>query len=366
MEKPGMRIIKARTGNLFNVGMIEKGISQVMLSRNYTKAINRFTDKTERYDLILYSTPPITLTSVVAREKRRNNAVTYLMLKDIFPQNAIDIGLLPKPGIRGGLKGIICGRFRKQEKKLYSLSDKIGCMSPANVKYLLENNPEVPPEKVEICPNSIIVKDLSVDEPTRTEMRNKYGLPLDRVIFVYGGNLGKPQDIPFVTECLRASKEIKEAHFLVVGDGTEYGILKEYYDSQSAEPGSSFTLIDRLPKEDYDRLVAACDVGLIFLDYRFTIPNYPSRLLSYMQAKIPVLSVTDEASDIGTIAEANGYGWRALSSSPEEFASKVKNICGRTDLKEMGEKAFAYLNEEYNAGKGCEIIRRAVREKKHN
>ena len=50
-------------------------------------------------------------------------------------------------------------------------------------------------------------------------------------------------------------------------------------------------------------LANSCDVGLIFLDKRFTIPNFPSRLLSYMQASMPVLAATDVNTDIGKVIE---------------------------------------------------------------
>ena len=102
-----------------------------------------------KFDLITYSTPPITLTNVVKYLKKKNpKAVSYLQLKDIFPQNAVDIGMF-------GEKSVFNWYFRRKEKALYKASDFIGCMSPANVEYVLEHNPEVAPEKVEIAPNTI-------------------------------------------------------------------------------------------------------------------------------------------------------------------------------------------------------------------
>ena len=123
---------------------------------------------------------------------------------------------------------------------------------------------------------------------------------MDKKVFVYGGNLGKPQGIPFLIKCLESQKNNNQVYFLVVGDGTEYDELDDYYKKSHQE---NFKLMKRLPKEDYDTLVAACDVGMLFLDYRFTIPNFPSRLLSYMQAKLPVLACTDLNTDVGSVIE---------------------------------------------------------------
>lgn len=105
--------------------------------------------------------------------------------------------------------------------------------------------------------------------------------------------------------------------------------------------------MQRLPKEDYDTLVGACDVGMIFLDYRFTIPNFPSRLLSYMQAKLPVLAVTDVNTDIGKIIVDGGFGWWCPSNSVEKFSSTIDLIVD-SDLS-IGDKGFEYL-KEYKKG----------------
>lgn len=175
-----------------------------------------------------YSTPPITLVGVVEYIKKRDHAVSYLLLKDIFPQNAVDIGLMSKDGV----KGVLYKFFRWKEKRLYTVSDHIGCMSQANVDYVVKHNPEVDPKIVEICPNCIEVIDKSVDEQTRKQIRERYGIPLDKRGFVYGGNLGKPQGIPFLIKHMHKCKDMENVFFLIVGDGTEYGLPESYQNSQ--------------------------------------------------------------------------------------------------------------------------------------
>ena len=170
--------------------------------------------------------------------------------------------------------------------ELYKASDFIGCMSPANVKFVLDHNNFVDPKTVEVAPNSIeLTEQVKLPKEDKEEIRKKYKLPLDKPILIYGGNLGKPQGIPFLVECLDANKNREDCHFLIIGSGTEYGRLEEWYKSVNPK---SVSLYQRLPKADYDKLVQCCDVGLIFLDYRFTIPNYPSRLLSYLEYEMPI------------------------------------------------------------------------------
>ena len=353
IEEKNSVILWVKTGNITKTNFIEKGISTVMIESQFLRAIKEhFSDV--RFDLVLYPTPPITFVKVVEYIKKRDGAKTYLLLKDIFPQNAVDIGIMTKRG----LKGLLYKYFRNKEKKLYRISDTIGCMSPANVKYVLDHNPEVNSSKVEVCPNVIEVVDKSIDEDTRVAIREKYGIPKEKRVFVYGGNLGRPQGIEFLIECIKDQKDNEKAFFFIVGDGTEYSKLEEFYNSSHQY---NFTLMKRLPKEDYDTVVAACDIGLIFLDHRFTIPNYPSRLLGYMQAKLPVLACTDLNTDIGKVITEGGFGWWCESNSVEEFGEIIEQVL-ESSTESLGEAAYRYLQDNYTVENGYNIIQKRLRQ----
>ena len=330
-------LLGVKTLNIQKTNVIEKGIGTVSLEYQFKSAIRKYLGDIS-FDLILYSTPPITFPKVIQYLKKKNpNATTYLLLKDIFPQNAVDLGMMSKSGV----KGILYRFFRNKEKKLYALSDFIGCMSPANVEYVLQNNPEIAEKRVEVAPNSIeLVKETDVD---KLAIRKKYHLPIDCPIFIYGGNLGKPQGIPYVIDCLSANATRDDCHFLIVGTGTELPKIKKWW---TATHPRSVTIIDGLPKKEYDELVCACDVGLIFLDHRFSIPNYPSRLLSYLENKMPVICATDPNTDIGRIAEKNGYGYWCDSNSMESFSIILDKMI-HSDINRMGLAGYKFLCSSY-------------------
>lgn len=338
IEDGDFHFLGVRTLNLTKTNVVEKGIGQVLMEYQFTRALKRYWGNIS-FDLVLYSTPPITFTKVIKYAKRQNpQAVTYLLLKDIFPQNAVDIGMLSKSGV----KGLLYKSFRRKEKLLYRISDYIGCMSPANVRYLIEHNREVEPSKVEIAPNSY---DAPIEQKidNTSEIREKYNLPKNRPIFIYGGNMGKPQGIPFLIECMKAVSHREDCHFVIIGNGTEYPKLRSWYDE--ANP-TAVSLFKALPKEDYDKLASSCDVGLIFLDYRFTIPNYPSRLLPYIMERKPILAVTDPNCDTGLLAEENGYGYWCPSNSVERFVEVVNKMLN-SDIKHMGDNGFNFFMNNY-------------------
>lgn len=336
VNEDGIQCLGVRTLNVQKTNVIEKGIGQLLLESQFKSALKKYFQGV-KFDLILYSTPPITFNNVIKYAKKVSGckAITYLLLKDIFPQNAVDLGMISK-------NGILYKLFRKKEEELYCISDFIGCMSPANVEYVLRHNPSVDRLKVEVAPNSYDVPS-SFKTIDKELIRRKYHLPIDKPTFIYGGNMGKPQGIPFLVECMKAVKDREDCHFLLVGDGTEYLKLEAFVKETSPKSVSVFR---RLPKEDYDALAAACDVGLIFLDYRFSIPNYPSRLLPYLMGKKPIIAATDPNCDTGSIAEENGYGFYCPSNSVECFVEVVNKMLV-SDRKQMGEKGYQYFLNNY-------------------
>lgn len=339
-DMDGVHILGVKTLNLQKTSTIEKGIGQVLVEGQYKAAIKKYLGGV-KFDLVLYTTPPITFPKVIAYLKRQNpQAMTYLLLKDIFPQNAVDLRMMST----SGLKGVLYKYFRRKEKKLYALSDYIGCMSQANVEYVLKHNPEVSAEKVEVAPNSVeLCPADNAEAAERDSIRSKYGLPLDRPVFIYGGNLGKPQGIPYVLECLDANADRDDCHFVVIGTGTELPKLKAWYQQRKPK---NVTVMDGLPKAEYDCFVHSCDVGLIFLDHRFTIPNFPSRLLSYLENRMPVLCATDPNTDMGRIAEENGFGYWCESNSVDAFTSILDRMIA-ADRQAMGEKGYEFLKANY-------------------
>lgn len=344
------QILKIRTLNIQKTNVIEKGIGTLLLETQFDKAIKKYWGDI-KFDLVLYATPPITFNRVIEGIKKRCDARSYLMLKDIFPQNAIDLGMM-----REG--SFLHKMFRKKEERLYKISDKIGCMSPANCDYVIEHNPEVDPKKVEVCPNAVMpiaIPPLSDEE--RKALLSKLNIPSDKTLYIYGGNLGKPQGIDFLLKVVEANESREDSYIVIVGDGTEYGKIKSWFDQNHPQ---NATLISRLPKEDYDNLVRACDVGLIFLDPRFTIPNFPSRLLSYLENSMPVLLATDINTDMGRIAEKEGFGLWCESGDLNSFMKNMDKMTPEI-IPAMGLSGALYLADNYTVSQVADIIESSIK-----
>lgn len=327
---------------------LKKGINLLKLIPLYRKQARRAM-KTIKYDLVLYGSPPVSVFGAVYAVKRKQNAYSYLLLKDIWPYDCMFGDVLST----SGWKGIAFNVLKHMARRLYHVSDTIGCMSPANVKFLTENEPTLDLKKIEVNPNSIKPYGQCLSGKERDDLRRKYGIPLDKVVFVYGGNIGVAQGIDFALDAVKEAGKEDEAFFVFVGSGTaKHKVEKAYSDNQF----KNLKILDAMPKDEYEIFVYACDVGLIFLNHECLAPNYPSRLLAYMQASLPVLCATDTYSDVGSIAIENGYGYWCESNDTKVYVDCVRKLCDLNIRTEMGKKSRQYLDENYTVTQSCQMI----------
>ncbi len=341
-------ILKIKTLNIQKSNLMEKWFGMQLLGYQYLWGIRKYF-RDVKFELVIYSTPPITFLSLISLLKSRYGTVTYLLLKDIFPQNAVDLGLIKK-------EGLLHRYFLRKEKKLYRLSDHIGCMSQANMNFIRRANPEIDPDRVEINPNSHELFEDYLTTDQRNRIRKKYGIPADSVCLIFGGNLGKPQGVDFILDFIDSQKDKKAAYFLIVGNGTEFKKIKAWFDGK--RPANA-ALIRELPKDEYNLLLKSCDIGMIFLDRRFEVPNFPSRLLYYMEYKMPVLAATDINTDIREIMIENNFGFWSEAGDLDSIDQNVNKLLENSDLrKTMGQNGFTFLMENYTVNHSYNIIAR--------
>ena len=344
LQNGNVNILGVKTLNITKTNFLEKTLATLLIEKQYNTAINKHFSGYS-FDLILYTTPPITFNNLIEKLKLKHNARTFLMLKDIFPQNAADLCIMKE-------NGMIYNFFRSKEKVLYRISDFIGCMSQANVNYLYKNDPEIKRDKIVICPNAIELKNRELSN--KNSILNRYKIPNNIPIFLYGGNLGVPQGIPNLIKVLERNQSRKDCFFLIIGSGNKSNLIVDFIQKGNFD---NILYIPMLERIDYDELEACCDIGMIFLDHRFTIPNFPSRMLAYLECKHPLLIATDENTDIGKIAVENNFGTWSNSNDIDSICSSIdffiKNPLKR---KEMGQNGYDFLVKNYQVSNAYKSI----------
>lgn len=345
----GIEVLRIKTGNISKTNPLEKSISLLLLGWQLKRGINKHLGDAD-FDLILFNTPPITLSGLIDYLKDKYQSSVYLLLKDIWPYGFADFGLIKKGGW-------IYNYFRKHEKKLYELSDVIGCMSPKGVEFVENLYPDLANSgtTVEVCPNSAKLQNgTATKKPADNSIRTKFGIPEDATVFIFSGNIALGHGIDFLSDAVKDLRDYEKAFFLIGGGGTYFDRVKETLGNENVPNALVYSY---LPQDEYEALISICDVGLILLDHQYSYPQFPSRLLSYLQNQMAVLCAVNEETDIGEIVQEHGAGLEIRHGDIDGFTKAVKYLSeNRQELQSMGKNAYSLLESKYQTSYSYQTI----------
>ena len=342
-EVKEINILRVRAGDWFNTNsVIKKGLTTITIANYFKRAVQKYFSNI-KFDLVIYPTPPITFAPVVKYIKKRDNSKSYLILRDIFPQNVRDLGLLNNR--------LLFNYFRKKEKQLYDISDYIGCMSDGNIKYVLKHN-NIEESKLEILYNW--GKTNHNSEIVTTDYKKKYGLE-NKFVAVFGGNIGLPQELEFLLKLAKEYKGRDDIVFLIIGKGAQ---KQKIVDIVRNEKLSNVIIKDFLSRDEYANLIKQCDIGLINLDRKFTIPNIPYKTTTYFEASIPILASTDKNTDYRDllVKKAKAGLW-SETGDLEGYKNNFEKLFNDEKLrKELGKNGRKFLEENLSVERAYQII----------
>ena len=337
-----INILRVRAGDWFNTNsVIKKGLTTITIANYFKKDIKKYFNKI-KFDLVIYPTPPITFAPVVKYLKQRDKCASYLILRDIFPQNVRDLGLLNNK--------LLFNYFRRKEKQLYDISDYIGCMSKGNIQYVLDHN-EVDENKLEILYNW--GKVIHNNEVLTIDCKKKYGLE-NKFVAVFGGNIGLPQELEFLLELTKEYKDRSDIVFLIVGKGAQKEKVVNIINSEGL---SNVIITDYIPRNDYQNLLKQCDIGLINLNRKFTIPNMPCKIVDYFNASIPILASTDKNTDLKQFLQDEKAGLWSETGDLKAYKSNFEKLLNDENLREeLGKNGRKFFEENLSVERAYQII----------
>lgn len=342
----GLDVLRIHTGDMFNVNMLKKGITTMLIPSIFKRAINKYF-KNLKFDLVIYPTPPITFATLVKYIKRHCNCKTYLILRDIFPQNALDLGVIKNR--------FIFNYFRRKEKTLYMVSDKIGCMSQGNIEYVIKNN-QINKDKLEVLYNWTKV-NREEGNIKDIDIREKYGWK-NKLIAIHGGNIGPAQELEFLIELIKEYRNDEDIRFLIIGKGTESNKIKKLIKENSLE---NVVLEDYIESSQFNNIVKQCDIGLVNLNRNFVIPNFPSKTLTYFKCKIPILASIDKNTDYGEFLDSVGAGVWCLTGNVNEYKKKFNLLTTNKKLRsDLGNRGFEFLKKYLDVHNAYKIIMKST------
>lgn len=339
-ELDGVTVWRFKSGEIKNVGKIKRAINETLLSYRAWQNLKPLLQK-NRHDLIVYYSPSIFWGNLVNRLKKLwGGPPAYLVLRDFFPQWAIDQGL-----IRAG--SVIERYFRSFEADNYSAADRIGVMSQKNLEWF--NAVADVSAPVEILYNWAAATPVHASG----KFRESLGLQ-DKIIYFYGGNIGHAQDMMNIVRLARNMQHEPQAHFLLVGAGDEFDLVIQALTRMHL---TNITLLPSVSQDVYKEILAEIDIGLFSLHRDHTTHNFPGKLLGYMVQEKPILGSINAGNDLQDIIAAAGAGLVSLNGDDETFlANALKLLSDQTFRHETGKCGKQLLQKSFSVGSAARQI----------
>jgi len=305
----GAQILRLRAPRTKDIGYFRRTLAESLMPFFMHRNLYRSPLAAERWDGIVSYSPSIFHGPLVKALKRKSRCRNYLIIRDIFPEWAVDMGLMGR--------GLPFQYFSAVARYQYSVADVIGVQTPGNLAYF-RDWVDPPKRSLEVLQNWL------ADIPDTGCVINIADTPLaGRKIFVYAGNMGVAQAMDILLELAKRLLSRRDIGFLFVGRGSDSARLSKVAITQGLD--NAF-FHDEIHPDQIPGLFSQCHVGLIALDPRHKTHNIPGKFLTYMQGGLPVLANINAGNDLAELIRKEGVGKVSENNSLDNLESQALDI----------------------------------------
>jgi glycosyltransferase involved in cell wall biosynthesis len=339
-----LRVARVKTRRIKGAPKALRAVNEMRLSAFVWQRAGQFLAENPA-DLIIFYSPTIFWGSLVRRLKLLWRCPAYLILRDIFPEWAVNAGVLRR--------GLIYRYLHRKEIQQYDSADVIAVQSPGDLEYFARHLAHQP-YRLEVLYNWATLRESNLPQThyrADLELQNK-------VVFFYGGNLGVAQDVDNLVRLASSLTSHQEIRFLLVGEGSEAGHLQEAIAEQDLH---NIQLLPPVEQRGYISMVSEFDVGLITLDRRLTTHNIPGKLLGYLYWGIPVLASINPGNDLFELLGKSEAGFCLVNGKDEQLRAAAMQLAKSAPLRaHIGENGRRLLERTFSVEAAAQQVLRCM------
>ena len=316
-ELDGVRVLRLKAPRTKDINYIRRTVAEFLMPFAMRQSLRSSPLANERWDGVIWYSPSIFHGPLVNALKKASACKAYLIIRDIFPEWAVDMGLMGR--------GLPYRFFDAVARYQYSVADVIGVQTPGNRSYF-ETWMQKPGRKLEILQNWL-------DKPAQLPCTIRVNeTPLaGRKVFVYAGNMGIAQGMDILIELAERLSNRTDIGFLFVGRGSDAQRLKGLAQSRGL---GNVLFFDEIDPDEIPDLYAQCSVGIVALDPRHKSHNIPGKFLTYMQSGLPVLANVNAGNDLAAMIRSEQVGQVCESNQLNELLELANKVLEQINLDE--------------------------------
>lgn len=308
-EMNGVQVLRVKAPPTKDIGYIRRTINEFMLPFFMLHNLRKSPLSKVKWDGVVWYSPTIFLGPIARALKKASHCRSYLIVRDIFPEWAVDMGLMGR--------GLPYRFFKAIERYQYSVADVIGVQTPGNLAYIDACKLKTG-QRVEVLQNWL------ADAPVAGSSIVVANTPIaKRKVFVYAGNMGIAQGMMILIDLAERLRHWEDVGFLFVGRGSDTERLRE----ESAIRGlTNVVFFDEIDSTEIPGLYAQCHIGIVALDVRHKTHNIPGKFLTYMQSGLPVLACINPGNDLVELICSEGVGYACTDYSVDTLQKLAASL----------------------------------------
>ena len=305
----GVQVLRLKAPRAKDISYVRRTIGEFLMPFAMMRNLRKSPFSNIRWEGVVWYSPTIFLGPIAKALKKASDCRGYLIIRDIFPEWAVDMGLLRR--------GLPYRFFKSIEHFQYTVADVIGVQTSANLAYF-HNWASKPGRRVDVLQNWLAEAS---DVGCSISVEN--GPLSGRTIFVYAGNMGVAQGMGILIDLADRMKNRQDIGFLFVGRGSDVEILR----GAAKDRGLNNVIFhDEIDPSEIPGLYAQCHIGIVALDPRHKTHNIPGKFLSYMQSGLPVLASINPGNDLAEIIKCENVGRVCTDHSVDTLQRLVEDI----------------------------------------
>ena len=323
----GVQVMRLKALRTKDIGLVRRTISELFLPFMMLQNLRKSPLANVCWDGVVWYSPTIFLGPLTNTLKKASACRSYLIIRDIFPEWAVDMGLMSR--------GLTYRFFKSVEHYQYSVADVIGVQTLANSSYFDDWAKQVG-RRVEVLHNWF------AEVPDVGSTISVADSPLaGRIMFVYAGNMGIAQGMGVLVDLAERLRGRQDIGFLFVGRGSDSNRLRADAKARGLD---NVVFHDEIDPSEIPGLYAQCHVGIVALDPRHKTHNIPGKFLSYMQSGLPVLASINPGNDLEGLIRDEGVGRVCTDYSVDTLEQLAKELVDEVSSGKNASKSCRRLS----------------------
>lgn len=342
-DSENLSVLRVASPELKDVSYARRALAELALSRRLKKGILAAGLGMDEWDGVIWYSPTIFLGELAKRVMQDSNCSGYLILRDIFPEWAVDMGIMSR--------GVAYRFFKYFEKKQYAAASSIGVQSLSSIEYFRNSYPAYLP-KVEVLNNW-----LGPATYNRLPEEFSYLDQHEGIIVCYTGNMGIAQGMSVfleVAELLAADRSIL---FVFVGRGSEKSKLECLAREKNL---NSVHFHNEIEPEQVNSLLSKSHIGLVSLDVRHSTNNVPGKLLAYIREGLSVMAKVNEGNELVELFSHSAAGIAVTEDNAVLIKEGILQLKSSIDMSgNAKEKGLEIFEEQFQVSTAASQIMEA-------